>query len=607
MYVRICQRLRWAVVVALMLAAFHASAVAQSSYYVDCSASGVEHLGTSSESPWHSLAEVNAHAFRAGDHLLLRRGTRCDGHLSPQGSGTEASPITISAYGDGLRPHIVAPASSPFALSLTNQRSWEISQLDISGGTTYGVYISGDRGSLDHIHLRELTVHDVGTADSKIVAKGTGLIVIAATGNLTSFDDVLVEGVFASHTSQWSGIYVSGSESSPATHVVIRNSIAHDVQGDGIVIFRARDSIIENSVAWYTGMQHTESIGTPNAIWTWSCDTCTVQNNEAFLTDSPGIDGGAFDIDYWNIRNTVRSNYGHDTQGYCVSIFAAYKVTKDSEVSDNLCVHNGLSPRLAAKQGAIFLLTWQGGSIDGVLIRGNTVLWDPPGSFPPVQRGDTLDVRALILNNNEIYSTALPFISPAVTFSGSLNRYILVDQASRNTALPLEPGGNVTRLDIPSHSDVSCWPDGCRNQPAQQIKEWDTHWAASLRGSSGQPTHASGWQLYDLLPGERDARDRELVILKSQSLQYRDAGLRVTAVCACNAAQLLQLDQDWQLSADGIELLMAIKFPSGARVALVSPRGVAVREWDSSPPLTDLALALRQFVGPPVFAGLPAR
>ena len=75
-------------------------------------------------------------------------------------------------------------------------------------------------------------------------------------------------------------------------------------------------------------MQDTQTIGTPNAIWTWMCDDCTVQRSEAYLTDSPGVDGGAFDIDYGNTKNSVIDNYGHDTQGYCVAVFGAGFVTQ---------------------------------------------------------------------------------------------------------------------------------------------------------------------------------------------------------------------------------------------------------------------------------------
>jgi hypothetical protein len=85
----------------------------------------------------------------------------------------------------------------------------------------------------------------------------------------------------------------------------------------------SRDGVLEHNVAWNTGMQETQTIGTPNAIWEWRCRDCRVQYNEGYFTDSPGVDGGVFDIDYGDENNLLQHNFGHDSQGYCVSAFGA--------------------------------------------------------------------------------------------------------------------------------------------------------------------------------------------------------------------------------------------------------------------------------------------
>jgi len=208
--------------------------------------------------------------------------------------------------------------------------------------------------------------------------KDNGLVVVGPSSAHAVFSDILVDGVDAAHTNQWAGILIGGGpfyfppEFPLNSHITVRNSSVQDVYGDGIILFRDSDSLIETSVAWQTGMQPTETIGTPNAIWTWTCTDCTVRDNEAFLTDSPGVDGGAYDIDWANTRNTVERNYAHDTQGYCIAVFAAGYVTSQSLVHDNLCIDNGLSPRLAALQGAVYLHTWSGGVLRGLHIDHNT-------------------------------------------------------------------------------------------------------------------------------------------------------------------------------------------------------------------------------------------
>ena len=121
------------------------------------------------------------------------------------------------------------------------------------------------------------------------------------TNKNSSFEDVVLDGIQASYTTQWSGIFVLG-----ASHVRIRNCMAHDMQGDGLCVYESNDAVISRSVAWHTGMQEKETIGTPMLSGLGVAQLASGRGNEAFLTDSPGVDGGAFDIDYGNVRNTVR-------------------------------------------------------------------------------------------------------------------------------------------------------------------------------------------------------------------------------------------------------------------------------------------------------------
>jgi hypothetical protein len=225
-------------------------------------------------------------------------------------------------------------------------------------------------------------VHDVGGAAKK---KASGLVVLDGT-----LEDVLIDGVTAFQTAQWAGIYVSGSAAGRARDVIVRNSIVHDVDGDGIVLLRAENGRIEKSAAWRTGLQERETIGTPNAIWTWTCRNCIVENTEGFWIDSPGVDGGVYDIDWGNEYNVVQHNYAHDAQGYCAAIFGAGKlVTTNSAIRENVCVNNGRSPKLARRQGDIYTSTWGGGSLDGIRIEHNTLVWNPPIDAPAIQMAGT--------------------------------------------------------------------------------------------------------------------------------------------------------------------------------------------------------------------------
>jgi hypothetical protein len=396
------------------------------SYFVDCS--GRDAGDGSLAHPWNSLSAVEAHTFVAGDRIALARGTACHGSFSPQGSGSAERVVRLTAYGKGPRPRIIAPATARQALLLFNQEYWQVDSLDISGGNTYGVFVTGDKGVLHHIALKNLYVHDVQGGELK--HKDNGLVVIGPSKLGAVFEDVLVDGVDAAHTNQWAGILVGGGpfytpDDTPLNrNVVIRNSSVHDVYGDGIILFRDSNSRIETSTAFETGMQPTQSVGTPNAIWTWTCTDCIVQDNEAFLTDSPGVDGGAYDIDWDNTGNVVQRNYGHDTQGYCVAVFAAGYTTRVSAVRDNLCIDNALSPRLAAMQGAVYVATWNDGVIHDLRIEHNRIVWNPPvASAAAIVNPGTVDGPGTLFTNNLVESSAPSFYRSNEKFSPSGNNY----------------------------------------------------------------------------------------------------------------------------------------------------------------------------------------
>lgn len=554
---------------------------ASRTYHVDCGTTKAGGDGSASF-PLESLRDVNALELHGGDNLLFRRGSVCRGVLEPKGSGEEAKPIRIGAYGAGDLPRIQAFAAEEATVRLFNQEYWEISSLEIEGGTQFGVFIGGDAGIMHHIRLRGLVVHDVRGVLKK---KESGLVVIATAGKNAAFDDVELDGIQARNTSQWAGILISGlSLETPIEHVRVTNSIVHDVQGDGIVLFNVKDGIVSRSLAWHTGMQHAESIGTPNAIWTWHCVDCVVEQNEAFLADSPGVDGGAFDIDYGNTRNTVRENFGHDTQGYCVSVFGAEGLTVSSTVADNLCLNNGMSPRLAQRQGAILIMTWKQGSIDGVEIHGNQIEWLPGGDSAAIQAGADLQAKGVRIADNHIWSAGTTFVDPGFKYLGEKNRYVLVEsnsgslaEAKQKFAALGETGSTLEAL------------------PATGVQTGALDMLV---------TRAAGWKLIATVPPSKMmiGKDTELrgllVELKSAALQFGHSGLQVIVA---SDGELQGLDSDWKLSGDGIQLQPRAVEAKESSLTLISPAGKPFRTWTGYAGPVPIGLALRQTVGKPTF------
>src|SRR5918995_1777651 len=397
----------------LILVVVAADAASTETYYVDCASGSDAAAGTTAEAAWRTTARVSATTFAPGDAVLFHRGTRCSGMLWPKGSGEAGRPIRIGSYGRGALP-VIDGGGEQAALKLFNQQGWEIEKIETTGGSPYGIYIGGDMGLLRHFRLRNAVVHHV---TGRVKAKASGLVVIQASGSAT-MENVVVDGVIAHHTTQWAGVLVQGaSRENRARDVVVRNTVVHDVFGDGIVLFQVDNGLIERSAAWLTGLQPVQTVGTPNGIWTWRCRKCTVQHTEGFFIDSPGVDAGVYDIDWGCDDNVVQHNYGHDAQGYCASVFGAEKeVTTNSVVRYNVCVNNGRSPRLARRQGDFFIATWDGGAIDGLLAHNNTFYWNPPIDAPAVQmdQADFTGERPNRFFDNVVLSRV-----PAMIHSGS--------------------------------------------------------------------------------------------------------------------------------------------------------------------------------------------
>jgi hypothetical protein len=349
---------------------------------VNCGTGSDANTGTSAGAPWGSLDKVNSITFQPGDSVLFARGSVCPGQLKPKGSGTSSAVITLADYGDGALP-VISAGSSPSALTLFDQSYWEIKNLETTGGNLYGIWITGSTANavINHVYLSNVVVHDVTGAPTQ---KASGLIVFNLAGPGESFNDILVDGATAYNTTQWAGIYVQGATWSSSTgikgsNLTVRNSTVHDVGGDGIVIHVAKNALIEKCTAYETGKITSAIVGTPSAIWNWDCDTCTVQFNEAYLSHTPiANDGGDYDSDYYNTNNTIQYNYGHDADGYCVSVFSAegLDTNVNTVVRYNVCSNNGRGPSNAG-QGDFFYSTWNGGSLLNSRVYNNTSYWNP--------------------------------------------------------------------------------------------------------------------------------------------------------------------------------------------------------------------------------------
>lgn len=592
--------------------------LAQSIHYLDCTGGNDSADSLTPESAWLTLARATSNTFQPGDSLLLRRGSRCDGMLWPKGAGTETAPIRLSAYGTGALP-VIDGGSESAGLRLSNQEYWEIENLEVVGGSPYGIHIGGSVPVMRHFRITNVIVHDViGTP----LSKDSGLVVIAPDDHAKSrIDDVIVDGVTAYETSEWAGIIINGAgfdengSDDHGDHIEIRNSIVHDVAGDGILLARVSHGILEHNVAWNTGMQETQTIGTPNAIWQWRCRDCRVAYNEGFFSDSPGVDGGVFDVDYGDQNNLLEHNFGHDSQGYCISVFGAEGKSGNSVhslIQENTCIHNGRSPRLSRRQGAIFLYTWNGGKLDGVEIVHNTVVWDPPLRAPAFQSSAdfTGDLPNRFSGNTVIAATG-SFASSKSRIQFSGNRYC----ARRAPSSPRRASSN--RISVSGAATSSKESDPTASNPDELcgcleklLAETSGTGLRTSAATASMIPHGQ-WTLGAVLapPGEPGARESrsQLVLMESMMQQFGDLGLRgiVMPGHAISEDAIQQWRTDWNF-APSVEIdtahasgFHAAENHSDAPLLLVSPAGEVVASWPYPVSPADVWLQIQSHLGTP--------
>lgn len=418
-------------------------------YYVDSVSGNDGNNGTSTASAWRTLSKVNSTTFAPGDQILLKRGATFSGMAWPKGSGQSGAPITLGAYGTGNRPLINGGANEA-AVKLHNQQYWVIQDIETTGGSPRGISILNDSGSmLNYFRVLNCVVHDVGGSDTtnpgNDLGKKQGLISFWAPNgsNGSHFNDVIIDGCTAYTTQRWAGIVVysnaSANDTGASVSITIRNNNVHDVYGDGIIVFSAKDWVIlESNVVYDIGKAPTSLIGTPNGIWTWRSNNATVRYNEVYQTHSPTADGGAFDIDFYNTNNWVEYNYAHDNDAYGVAVFGAADnignsvytgVTDNAVVRYNIFSNNGREAGgYGSGQGDFYVLTWSGGSINGLQIYNNTSYWNPAANDYAVRMLgiNFVGSNPKIFKNNLIYSTVpkiLAVNNNAISFDNNLYWY----------------------------------------------------------------------------------------------------------------------------------------------------------------------------------------
>jgi hypothetical protein len=301
------------------------------------------------------------------------------------------------------------------------------------------------------------------------------------------------------------------------------------------------------------------------------------------------VDGGAYDIDWDNARNIVQRNYAHETEGYCVAVFAAGYTTSDGVVRDNLCINNGVSPRLAALQGAVYLHTWNDGPIRGLQFVNNTIQWNPPVADAAAVVSDALfQGPTPVFAHNRIESTTPLIYTSNTRWNSAENTYALAGDAlftvGEHALVPLS----------------ALQADGLEKGSKQVHSEAPAAFIKQLRIDSTLDAALDGDGLLNA-----DAR-AQLLVLRSLAGQYglEQLSVRVHLRDAAGEAALTNPLLDLQAVYPGV-----LHFDRDAQTGdaagtlrLLSADGKTLQQWNGYQNAATLGAAVRTRLGAPSYA-----
>lgn len=359
-------------------------------YYVDSKAGNDANNGTSESYPWQSLTKVNESSFNAGDSILFKRGNNWEGRLAPTSSGSPGKPLVLGAYGKGDLPEIKAAGHFRDALLLKNIEYIDVEYLSLSnfdGSVAYqktgptGVRIMAENiGTLHHIRLSHLFIHDVNGDNKKGSAEGTGIFWDCSGPRPSNIEHLTIEDCKMERVDR-NGIRGNGtfgirSAWFPNKFLVIRNCLLDDIGGDGIVIKAFDTALVEHNKLFRT---RNRAIDNAVAVWPHSSDHTIIQYNEVAYTKNSNWanDGQSFDID-GNSRNTlIQFNYSHDNDGGFMLVISDL-INKDNVKTTGNIIRYNLSVNDGLARKRLFNFA---GITDSTLVKGNVFYNNSPKAY----------------------------------------------------------------------------------------------------------------------------------------------------------------------------------------------------------------------------------
>ena len=387
------------------------------SFYVD-PAGNDTNVGTSPNSPWRSIAKLNALGFQPGDTVYFKRGGTWRETLEPHQGGAPGKPVTFTAYGSGPQPAIngsdvisgwtrsdgpiyTTHSEKPANVYVDSRPGWGLlhaccprgSMCAPSGSCAVGTIEAGSW--MWDPTTKELSIWMPGGLDpsSHVIEAATRNFGMNVVGNGGEKSNIVVDGLSFERTAGGGLYFFSNDEGGEGfSGIVVRNCTVTQT-GTGHI----------DDGSYHNGIHYSQHVEMPTAP--------IFEHNRISFTGNHGNGINSQAADNAQILNNDVSEFNHSG--------IDMKNSKGDIVRGNI-LHDSYDTN------AIYQEYCSGGLIE------NNVIYDVPGTRPGRGSGIQIDVDstgARILNNS-IYNvfSGLYLIQPAtVQYNAIANTKHAVD------------------------------------------------------------------------------------------------------------------------------------------------------------------------------------
>ena len=322
------------------------SLCAQNQYYLSSSTGNDSNDGSQTQ-PWKTLSKISNTTLGPGDTVYFKKGDTFRGHYVVNGSGTEQSPITFTAYGTGNQPvisgsdHDDGGGDYREAILVENEDNMIFEDLEIQNHRTtsrsnvgdlvsFGIQvISSSAGTKNNFTFRDMTFKNVyglywvdPSNQSEFNAfEVSGLTFKSSWGGI--INNVVVEDSYFTDL-QRIGIHIKNTSGKTSdkrnTNIVVRRNEFFQIGGTCVLPIRTENCLIENNIFNQPGAKTNDKmIGRGSAVWNWYSINTIIQYNQAInakgIMDSHGIH-----VDHSNVDTFIQYNYMQDCEGGFVEI-----------------------------------------------------------------------------------------------------------------------------------------------------------------------------------------------------------------------------------------------------------------------------------------------